>query len=122
MWCISTIFDFIGDFDKLTEMRAVCKEFKKNISKTNINALEMNEKNKYVLEKFNKQLIYLYCPYNDLKVLPELPNIKYIDCSWNDIEIFPDMPNCEYMNLEYNNIYDKNEYHYETYKLCMCDW
>lgn len=52
-------------------------------------------------------LIELYCGYNKIKVLPELPKrLKILNCSNNQMDILPELPkslkilNCSYNQLE----------------------
>ncbi len=104
MWYITFIFDFVGDFDKLTEMRAVCKEFKKRISKRNIKALKLGDNNYYILETFNKQLIYLDCSYKQLTSLPELPNNKILYCYDNQLTSLPELPKNEILKCYVNKL------------------
>ncbi len=95
MWYVPLIFDFIGDFDELTKLRAVNKEFKFRITKRNINALKMTEKNKYVLDLVHDNLTYLDCAGMQINVLPELPKCKNLFYSYKAVEKIPNLPKME---------------------------
>lgn len=52
------IFRFIGDYDELTVLRVVCKDFKKIIKYIHITCLFVNEDNINILHKCKKRLKY----------------------------------------------------------------
>ena len=63
----SVIFQFIGDYDELTRLRIVSKQFRNNIQSKHINQLVLTENNKYLLFQISKQLIILNCSRNEVK-------------------------------------------------------
>lgn len=89
MYLLPTIFNFIGDYDELCELRSVCRYFKDTINKKCICSLTLSEDNSFVLYLYNRQLTVLICRNMDLKSLPELPMNRVLHCSENMIETIP---------------------------------
>lgn len=53
-------------------------------------------------EELLSHIIELYCCYQDLITLPNLPNCKKLSCYNNKLKSLPELPKCEELNCECN--------------------
>ena len=49
-------------------------------------------------------IIELDCSYNQLTILPELPNVQKLDCSGNELTALPELPNVKILCCPFNQL------------------
>ncbi len=101
---IQYIFTMVGFWRDLTELRTVCRAFKKHITWRTIVGVRLDEDNQYLLSipRITNRLIYFDCSDNQLTFLPELPNNEYLNCSHNQLTFLPELPNNKKLNYWHN--------------------
>ena len=74
-WC-DTIFQFVGVYEDLKQLRSVCRHFKHTIRPTHI--LSMKKYNEELVIRYADQLTYLDCSCSRIKQLPK--RMKHMSC------------------------------------------
>ena len=54
--------------------------------------------NEWTDEELCNNIIRLYCPGQNLTVLPNIPSCIILDCSSNDLTFLPDLLQCQDLN------------------------
>ena len=99
-WC-ATIFEFVGTYEDLKELRCVCRHFKHLIRPSHI--LSMKKYNHQLILRYADQLTLLDCSRQDIAQLPErMKNMKHLNCNSNDLTTLPELPNVTQLNCNSN--------------------
>ncbi len=84
------------------------------------------------LDNYN-EIIYIYCRYNNLSSLPQLPNsLKELFCAYNNLKELPELPNsleylqyhnnpiCEYIKKYFDDDWKQyREFQHKVYDMTM---